>query len=44
MVSEFYEGSYLVDVIIMVIVELFVDVVVVMDVVVTGILSRWSTI
>ena len=44
MVSEFYEGSYLVDVIIMVIVELFVDVVVVMEVVVTGILSRWSTI
>ena len=42
--SEFYEGSYLVDVIIMVIVELFVDVVVVMEVVVTGILSRWSTI
>ena len=44
MVSEFYEGSYLVDVIIMVIVELFVDVVVVMEVVVTGILSLWSTI
>ena len=32
------------DVIIMVIVELFVDVVVVMEVVVTGTLSRWSTI